>query len=365
MAELTVENLHLQYGDNPILKGVTMTLNRGEVVSLLGPSGSGKTTLLRAVAGLEVPHQGSIRIGDKVVFDGSRRIDIPAEARNLGLVFQSYALWPHKTVFDNVAYGLKLRNVGASDVAARVTTALEQLSLGHLAQRFPHQLSGGQQQRVALARALVYNPPVILLDEPLSNLDAKLREEARAWLRELIVRMQLSALCVTHDQGEALVMSDRIAVMNQGRIEQLGDPASIYEAPATRFVAEFIGRMNLFTGTVTAERGVRIGDATFGIEVPPEMPPGAAVHVAIRPERARLSAARPSEGVALAGTVRQVFYLGATREVHVDLAHGEKGFVELRNDGSDAGVQAGSAVWLSAAASNCRVLPAAAPGGRP
>ena len=235
MAELTVENLHLQYGDNPILKGVTMTLNRGEVVSLLGPSGSGKTTLLRAVAGLEVPHQGSIRIGDKVVFDGSRRIDVPAEARNLGLVFQSYALWPHKTVFDNVAYGLKLRNVGASDVTARVTTALEQLSLGHLAQRFPHQLSGGQQQRVALARALVYNPPVILLDEPLSNLDAKLREEARAWLRELIVRMQLSALCVTHDQGEALAMSDRILLLNGGRIEQQGTPQQMYSNPQTLF----------------------------------------------------------------------------------------------------------------------------------
>jgi len=254
MAELTVENLHLQYGDNPILKGVTMTLNRGEVVSLLGPSGSGKTTLLRAVAGLEVPHQGSIRIGDKVVFDGSRRIDIPAEARNLGLVFQSYALWPHKTVFDNVAYGLKLRNVGASDVVARVTTALEQLSLGHLAQRFPHQLSGGQQQRVALARALVYNPPVILLDEPLSNLDAKLREEARAWLRELIVRMQLSALCVTHDQGEALAMSDRILLLNGGRIEQQGTPQQMYSTPETLFTADFMGSNNRLPGRVAEVR---------------------------------------------------------------------------------------------------------------
>ena len=180
MSELTVENLHLAYGDNPILKGVTMTLNRGEVVALLGPSGSGKTTLLRAVAGLELPHEGTIRIGDKVVFDRARRIDVPAEARNLGLVFQSYALWPHKTVFDNVAYGLKLRGIGGAEGKSRVKAALEQLSLGHLGQRFPHQLSGGQQQRVALARALVYNPPVILLDEPLSNLDAKLREEARA-----------------------------------------------------------------------------------------------------------------------------------------------------------------------------------------
>ena len=254
MAELSVDDLHLAYGDNPILKGVTMTLERGEVVSLLGPSGSGKTTLLRAVAGLEVPQRGSIRIGDKAVFDGARGLDVPAEGRNLGLVFQSYALWPHKTVFDNVAYALKLRKTGASDVAARVKSALEQLSLGHLAARFPHQLSGGQQQRVALARALVYNPPVILLDEPLSNLDAKLREEARAWLRELIMRMQLSALCVTHDQGEALAMSDRILLLNAGRIEQQGTPQQMYSSPQTLFTADFMGSNNRLPGRVTEIR---------------------------------------------------------------------------------------------------------------
>ena len=254
MTELTVDNLHLRYGDNPILKGVTMTLDRGEVVSLLGPSGSGKTTLLRAVAGLEVPHEGRILIGDKVVFDGSQGIDVPAEERNLGLVFQSYALWPHKTVFDNVAYGLKLRNARRDDIGSRVRTALEQLSLGQLAARYPHQLSGGQQQRVALARALVYNPPVILLDEPLSNLDAKLREEARAWLRELIVRMQLSALCVTHDQSEALAMSDRILLLNGGRIEQQGTPQQMYSAPETLFTADFMGSNNRLPGRIAEVR---------------------------------------------------------------------------------------------------------------
>ncbi|HEX6795725.1 MAG TPA: ABC transporter ATP-binding protein [Casimicrobiaceae bacterium] len=254
MTELTVENLHLRYGDNPILKGVTMTLDRGEVVSLLGPSGSGKTTLLRAVAGLEVPHEGRILIGDKVVFDGPHGVDIPAEERNLGLVFQSYALWPHKTVFDNVAYGLKLRNTRRDDIGSRVRTALEQLSLGELAERYPHQLSGGQQQRVALARALVYNPPVILLDEPLSNLDAKLREEARAWLRELIVRMQLSALCVTHDQSEALAMSDRILLLNGGRIEQQGTPQQMYSAPETLFTADFMGSNNRLPGRIAEIR---------------------------------------------------------------------------------------------------------------
>jgi len=254
MSELTVDNLYLRYGDNPILKGVAMTLNRGEVVSLLGPSGSGKTTLLRAVAGLEAPHEGRILIGDKVVFDKAKGIDIPAEGRNLGLVFQSYALWPHKTVFDNVAYALKLRSISRADVGTRVQTALEQLSLGHLASRFPHQLSGGQQQRVALARALVYNPPVILLDEPLSNLDAKLREEARAWLRELIMRMQLSALCVTHDQAEALAMSDRILLLNGGKIEQQGTPEEMYSSPETLFTAEFMGSNNRLPGRVAEIR---------------------------------------------------------------------------------------------------------------
>jgi iron(III) transport system ATP-binding protein len=257
MIELTVENLHLTYGTNPILKGVSMSLNQGEVVSLLGPSGSGKTTLLRAVAGLEAPHRGSIKIGDRVVFDAATGVDIPAEGRNLGLVFQSYALWPHKTVFDNVAFGLRLRKVPGSEIDKRVRTALGELSLGHLADRFPHQLSGGQQQRVAIARALVYNPPVILMDEPLSNLDAKLREEARAWLRELIIEMQLSALVVTHDQSESLAMSDRILLLNNGVIEQQGTPLEMYNTPQTLFAADFMGSNNRIEGQVTRVEGGR------------------------------------------------------------------------------------------------------------
>jgi iron(III) transport system ATP-binding protein len=251
MAELTVQDLHLAYGDNPILKGVSMELNRGEVVSLLGPSGSGKTTLLRAVAGLEAPNRGTIAIGTKKVFDGAARVDIPAEARNLGLVFQSYALWPHKTVYDNVAFGLKLRKVPSTEIDSRVKKALTELSLGHLGSRFPHQLSGGQQQRVAIARALVYNPPVILMDEPLSNLDAKLREEARAWLRTLILEMQLSALVVTHDQGEAMAMSDRILLLNNGVIEQQGTPQDMYNTPRTLFAADFMGSNNRLEGSIT------------------------------------------------------------------------------------------------------------------
>ncbi|MGB8894470.1 MAG: ABC transporter ATP-binding protein, partial [Pseudolabrys sp.] len=216
MAELIVKDVALRLGENEILKGVSLAVPAGEVVALLGPSGSGKTTLLRAVAGLETPHGGSIAIGDRVFFDAARGIELPAEQRGLGLVFQSYALWPHRTVFDNVAYGLKLRAVSATETKTRVEKTLSQIGLGHLAARYPHQLSGGQQQRVAIARALVYEPPVILLDEPLSNLDAKLREEARAWLRTLIVTLGLSAVHVTHDQVEAMAIADRIVLLDAG-----------------------------------------------------------------------------------------------------------------------------------------------------
>ncbi|KAA8729232.1 ABC transporter ATP-binding protein [Ewingella americana] len=251
MIELSVDNLHLTYGDNPVLKGVSMDLKRGEVVSLLGPSGSGKTTLLRAVAGLEKPTQGRIVIGKNTVYDGSPRSEIPAEERNLGLVFQSYALWPHKTVFENVAYPLKLRKVASGEMNQRVQSVLDQLGLGHLGKRHPHQLSGGQQQRVAIGRALVYNPPVILLDEPLSNLDAKLREEARVFLRELIIKLGLSALMVTHDQNEAMAISDRILLLNNGKIEQQGTPQEMYGSPKTLFTAEFMGSNNRLHGIIT------------------------------------------------------------------------------------------------------------------
>jgi iron(III) transport system ATP-binding protein len=250
MADLTVDDLALRYGDTEILRGVSVRVPPGKVVALLGPSGSGKTTLLRAVAGLETPYRGVIALGDRTFFDSARNIDLPAESRGLGLVFQSYALWPHRTVFENVAYGLKLRKVAAADITRRVEQALTQIGLGDLAARYPHQLSGGQQQRVALARALVYEPAVILLDEPLSNLDAKLREEARAWLRQLIVSLDLSALIVTHDQIEAMAIADRITLLNGGVIEQEGLPTDLYREPATLFAAEFMGNNNRLQGTL-------------------------------------------------------------------------------------------------------------------
>ena len=247
MADLTVNDLRLDLGEHAILKGVSLTVAPGEVVALLGSSGSGKTTLLRAIAGLERPHSGTIAIGERIFFDGARGIEMPAEQRGLGLVFQSYALWPHRTVFENVAYGLKLRGTTADEIKQRVDKVLAQIGLDHLAERYPPQLSGGQQQRVAIARALVYEPPVILLDEPLSNLDAKLREEARTWLRMLISKLGLSAIHVTHDQVEAMAIADRIILLDAGEIAQDGSPTELYNKPATRFAAEFMGSNNRST----------------------------------------------------------------------------------------------------------------------
>ena len=264
MADLIVKDVALRLGDNEILKGVSVVVPAGEVVALLGPSGSGKTTLLRAVAGLEIPHRGSIAIGDRVFFNAARGFELPAEERGLGLVFQSYALWPHRTVFDNVAYGLKLRGVSTAEIKTRVEKTLSQIGLGHLAARYPHQLSGGQQQRVAIARALVYEPPVILLDEPLSNLDAKLREEARAWLRTLIVTLGLSAIHVTHDQVEAMAIADRIVLLDSGVIVQEGLPTDLYNEPATLFAAEFMGSNNRLDGTLVENSGGRATIELFG-----------------------------------------------------------------------------------------------------
>jgi iron(III) transport system ATP-binding protein len=258
MPDLLIERLSKRYGDNEILKGVSLSLREGEVIALLGHSGSGKTTILRSVAGLETPNSGRIVLGEKILFDAERRVDIPPEQRGLGLVFQSYALWPNRTVFDNVAYGLKLRKADQSTIKGKVDRILARLGLAGLSDRYPHQLSGGQQQRVALARAIVYEPPLLLLDEPLSNLDAKLREEARSWLRELIMQVRISALYVTHDQVEAMAVADRILFLRGGQIEQAGKPQEIYEQPRTAVTADFMGSNNRFTGTVGAVERDRV-----------------------------------------------------------------------------------------------------------
>ena len=338
MTELSVNDLHLDYGTgasvNPILKGVSMQLQRGEVVALLGPSGSGKTTLLRAVAGLDSPKAGTIDIGTRRVFDGARNFEMPAEERNLGLVFQSYALWPHKTVADNVAYGLKLRKTPSAEIAKRVKEVLSQLGLGHLGERYPHQLSGGQQQRVAIARALVYNPQVILLDEPLSNLDAKLREEARAFLRELIVRLGLSALMVTHDQGEAMAISDRILLLNNGRIEQQGTPQSMYQTPNTLFTAEFMGSNNKLAAEVVSREGDRVtvkldgGTAVATLRGREDAKPGEQLTGIIRVEQVRIAGEQTGNAIRL--PLSTCMYLGDRWECLFKVEGGPAGSVGLR-----------------------------------
>jgi iron(III) transport system ATP-binding protein len=323
MPDLVIDDLYVRLGDNEILKGVSLTVPQGQVVALLGPSGSGKTTLLRSVAGLEQPYRGTIRIGDNTFFDGAKRVNVPAEKRGLGLVFQSYALWPHRTVFENVAYGLKLRGVSRDELARRARAALAQIGLENLGDRYPHQLSGGQQQRVALARALVYEPPVILLDEPLSNLDAKLREEARAWLRRLITSLGLSALCVTHDQVEAMAIADRVLLLEGGRIVQAGTPTELYGAPNSLFVAEFMGANNRIMGSLeTRERGyavLKVGNQRLAGLSRSEATVGSAATGVIRLERVRL-AEQPGDN-RLAMHLGTSMYLGDRYE-HVFEADG-------------------------------------------
>ena len=357
MIELSVEDLHLDYGDNPVLKGVSMQLRQGEVVSLLGPSGSGKTTLLRAVAGLEGPKRGRITIGENVVYDGAARAEIPAEERNLGLVFQSYALWPHKTVFENVAYPLKLRKTPGAEVRERVQAVLDQLGLGKLGQRHPHALSGGQQQRVAIGRALVYSPPVILLDEPLSNLDAKLREEMQFELRQIQRKVGTTTIMVTHDQTEAMSISDRVVVMEAGRVTQIDQPHRLYEHPQTRFISNFVGKANLLEGRVTAAgpwATVEVGGRVQLELEAPGVSEGDAVVLSLRPEKIRLV---PEAQGRLGGTVKERFFLGSQWLYQVSTAAGLLAVV-CPNDGT-APAEEGGNVGLDWAAQQVRLLPGA------
>ena len=248
MTELVVEAVRKSLGRQQVLKGAGFTAEKGSVTALLGASGSGKSTLLRCIAGLEHPESGRILIGGQPVFDGAAGLSVPPERRQVGFVFQSYALWPHRTVEENVAYGLRLRKVERQEQRRKVADILEIMGLGALASRYPAQLSGGQQQRVAICRALVYRPQVLLLDEPLSNLDQKLREEARYWIRKLILELQMCAILVTHDQTEALAVADHIMLLQEGAIVERGTPQGLYANPQTFHAANFIGTNNVVEG---------------------------------------------------------------------------------------------------------------------
>ena len=347
MTDLVVEDVHKTLGQVHVLRGATFAAERGKIVALLGASGSGKTTLLRCMAGLEVPERGRIAIGGETMFDGARAISVPPEKRNIGLVFQSYALWPHKTVGENVAFGLKLRGVSSGDVATRVAATLARLGLGALGERYPFQLSGGQQQRVAICRALVYEPNVILLDEPLSNLDAKLREEARFWIRKLILDLGLCAVVVTHDQGEALAMSDRVLLLKDGTIIQDGTPVELYEHPTTRYAAEFLGTNNVANGTVQAVAGGRVTIGGDGWSLAGTAPtsrslvPGMQAVAVVRLERVATTTTAQPEAMEM--QVDGSIYLGDRWEHRLS-----RGALSLRAQGAEA-LPAGR-VW-------CRVAP--------
>ena len=263
---------------------VNLTVNPGEFLTFLGPSGCGKTTTLRMIAGFEIPSSGQI------IVDGSDITQVPANKRDMGFVFQNYALFPHMTIFENVAYGLRIRGLSGDELASKVREGLAMVGLGNAEQRYPNQLSGGEQQRVALARVLVLRPKILLMDEPLSNLDAKLRLHMRTEIRRIQQDMRITCLYVTHDQKEALTMSDHIMVMNRGRIEQVGTPMELYEDPATPFVADFIGQANLIPGTLlNAEDGYarfQIGEAVLKARMGRQNPPakGEKALLVVRPE---------------------------------------------------------------------------------
>jgi putative spermidine/putrescine transport system ATP-binding protein len=291
MAYLELQNLHRDFGTVKALDGIEIELGEGEFLSLLGPSGCGKTTALRLVAGFDRPDAG------RIVVDGKDITSVSPNKRDMGMVFQAYSLFPNMTARQNVEYGLKIRGRDKADRRARVSELLELVGLGHAGDRYPHQLSGGMQQRVALARALAIEPRVLLLDEPLSALDAKVRVQLREEIRRIQLELGITTLYVTHDQEEALSVSDHVAVMYGGRIEQMGSPAEMYSAPATPFVAEFIGTMNRLEGTVV-DGGVDHGGKMLTIEAASERPRGQRVLVLVRPETVEVT---PANGAAATG----------------------------------------------------------------
>jgi ABC-type Fe3+/spermidine/putrescine transport system ATPase subunit len=305
--DLTIRNLECRYGDLVIVDKINIDIKDGEFVSLLGPSGCGKTTTLRLIAGFLTPTAGTIA-SDGAVLSSAHAV-VPTEHRGIGMIFQSYAVWPHMTVADNVAFGLRVRRQSQSEIKRRVAAMLKTVKLDHLAERYPAALSGGQQQRVALARALVVEPKILLLDEPLSNLDVHLREELRQEIRRLHDAFGMTTIYVTHDQSEAMATSDRVVVMNGGRVEQIDAPYELYLHPRTRFVAEFIGKTNVVTGTV--QDGIVMGTG-FSFPAAADDLPLTTRTYSVRPELVRVASAGEDStpSVNLKAVVTERTYLG-------------------------------------------------------
>jgi putative spermidine/putrescine transport system ATP-binding protein len=344
MARLEIDRITKRYGDVHAVRDVTLEVADGEFMVLLGPSGCGKTTTLRVVAGFAEPTAGAVRLGQR---DITR---LPPWKRNAGLVFQNYALFPHLTVAENVAFGLEMRKVEQTQIGSRTSEALRLVRLEQLGDRLPRQLSGGQQQRVALARALVFRPDVLLLDEPLSNLDAKLRQEVRVEIRELQRKLALTTVMVTHDQEEALTMADRLVVMHDGSVRQVGTQQDLYERPTDRFVAGFVGRSTFIEGQIEAPGRFR---SAGGLALACPATSAGPATLALRPERIMVAGV-PQTGMDndLPGVVEFVSYLGAAVDLHVRISARERVVVQIANRTGNPPPKVGDRVYVAWPAAN-------------
>lgn len=353
MSFLELAGLTKRYGALTVVNNVSLNIEKGQLVCLLGPSGCGKTTILRLIAGFLEPDGGEIRVGDRRISTPERTE--PPEKRKMSMIFQSYALWPHMTVFENIAYGLRLRGLQKTDIQQRADAILAVTKLTSLAQRYPGNLSGGQQQRVSLARALVIEPEILLLDEPLSNLDANLREEMRFEIRRLHDKYRYTTVYVTHDQSEAMTTANLIVVMNQGVIEQAGSPEDIYQRPRTEFVAKFIGSANVFKGTSDSKDTVDCGDGLVLRCGSGEFAATGQTAVSIRHHDIQMSSTKPdaTQPNCIAGTVTRQVYLGPHRDYLVTLAGGEtvRAITPV-----NVAVAEGNTVWLHFPPEHCRAL---------
>jgi iron(III) transport system ATP-binding protein len=351
LASVDLRGLTKRFGSLAVVDNVSLRIDHGQLVCLLGPSGCGKTTTLRLIAGFLEPSDGEIHVGDRLV--SSKLRTLPPEQRKMSMIFQSYALWPHMSVAENIVYGLRIRKLDRATIASKLKAILETTKLEMLAARYPGELSGGQQQRVALARALIVEPETLLLDEPLSNLDANLREEMRFEIRRLHDQYRYTTVYVTHDQSEAMTTADLIAVMNGGRIDQLGTPQEIYESPQSEFVARFIGASNVIKATARDENHIAFSGATLQV-VGTKLVAGQSAVVAIRQHDIQLStqAPRNPQNAVKAVVTRQVF-LGASRDTLVETSDG----TTLRiATSTETAVPRGAEVWLTLPPERCRAL---------